>query len=218
MKCRRGGGRLLALLLALLLTCVPLLMNAQESTHRAKRSFASADGTFRFEYSDSLVPCRRDSHQPDRWLPDDSCEAFTPVCSNFSCDSVGTVACIAYPAEELKDTNFQAAAFSVNELKRVSTEPQCLEVEEPPPHVGTPSYQTVNGVKFRVTETAGLATGNFLDGYVYRTFHKRRCYELDIRVAFSNSANYDPGTLKNFDSKKVKRNLKAVLASFKFLR
>lgn len=37
-------------------------------------------------------------------------------CSDFSCQSDGTVTCIAYPAERMKGTNFQAAAFSVSEV------------------------------------------------------------------------------------------------------
>jgi hypothetical protein len=125
---------------------------------------------------------------------------------------------MAYPPGGMKKgTNFQAAAFSVNELKDANTQPKCQVVAEPPPH-GTFHTETINGVKFNVAEIDGVATGNLMDGYVYRTFHKGKCYELDIRIAFSNIGNYDPGTVKNFDSERVSRALKAVLASFKFLR
>ena len=69
-----------------------------------------------------------------------------------------------------------------------------------------------------MAEIGGAAAGNIIDGYVYRSFHNGRCYELDIRIATSNSGNSDPGTVKNFDYEKVHRTLKTVLESFKFLR
>lgn len=171
---------------------------------------------FRFNYSRGLVSCYRNPNQIDRWLPDDSCNAYTPVCSNFSCDSSGTVACIAYPANEMKGSNFEAAAFSVSELKQAGTEAECLKVDEPPPHVEHPHYETVNGVKFEVTETDGVAAGNLMDGYVYRAFHRRKCYEFDIRIAYWNPANADPGRVKNFDVKAVHYRLKEVLDTLKF--
>jgi hypothetical protein len=114
-------------------------------------------------------------------------------------------------------TNFQAAAISVNELKGANTETKCRMVTEPPPH-STFHTETIHGVKFDVTETYGVATGNLIHGYVYRNFHKGNCYELDINIAYSNIGMYDPGTLKNFNSEKVKRALRGALASFKFLR
>jgi len=115
---------------------------AENKASFGHHGFASPDGTFHFEYSASLVRCSRNPNQPDRWGPDESCEAFTPVCSDFSGASDGTVTCIAYPAGGMKGTNFQAAAFSVSELKAATTEAECLIVREPPRtwelHVGKP--------------------------------------------------------------------------------
>ncbi len=116
----------------------------------------------------------------------------------------------------MKGTNFQAAAFSVNEIKAATTQTECLNVEEPPPHVGRANTETVNGVTFTVVETDGVATGNLMDGYVYRNFHRNKCYELDVRIAFSNPANADPGMMKNFDLEMVHHRLKQVLDTFKF--
>ena len=118
----------------------------------------------------------------------------------------------------MKGTNFQAAAFSVSEIKEANTEAECLKVEEPPPHVGSVRKETVNGVIFAVIETDGVATGNLIDGYVYRSFHRNRCYELDVRIAFSNPAYADPGTMKNFDLEMVHHRLKRVLDTFKFVK
>jgi hypothetical protein len=126
---------------------------------------------------------------------------------------------VAYPAHHIKKgTNFQAAAFSVTPLKEATTETECLKVVEPPPHVGESRNEIVNGVKFKVTEIDGVATGNLIDGYVYRSFHRNKCYELDIRIAFSNPAYADPGTMKNFDFEAVHRRLQSVLHTFEFTK
>ena len=204
--------------LGIILTSFVILTAQAHSADKARKNgFTSTDGAFHFEYPASLVRCGRNPTQPDRWAPDESCEAFTPVCSDFSGQSDGTVTCIAYPAVEMKGTNFQPAAFSVNEIKEATTEAECLKVEEPPPHVGSVHKETVNGVIFTVIETDGVATGNLIDGYVYRSFHRNRCYELDVRIAFSNHAYADPGTLKNFDLERVHQRLKRVLDTFKFV-
>ncbi len=126
---------------------------------------------------------------------------------------------MAYPAADLrKGTNFQAAAFSVSELKEVNTESKCLSGEEPLPHTVVSRSEMVNGVKFVVTESAGAAAGNLMNGFVYRSFHGKTCYELDLRIAYSNPGNYDPGAIKIFDSEEVRKRLKEVLETFKFLK
>ena len=204
-----------ATLLGIILTSFVILTYSADKGR--KNDFTSTDGAFHFEYSASVVRCGRNPTQPDRWGPDESCEAFTSVCSDFSGQSDGTVTCIAYPAAEMKSTNFQAAAFSVSEIKGATTQAECLKVEEPPPHVGSVRKETVNGVIFTVIETDGVATGNLIDGYVYRSFHRNKCYELDIRIAFSNPAYADPGTMKNFDLEMVHHRLKQVLDTFKFV-
>jgi hypothetical protein len=195
--------------------CVGLSAQQDIPHETRSRTFASPEGTFRFNYPAALVSCQKRSNETV-WLPDD-CNAYTPVCSNFSCDSTGTVACIAYPANEMKGSNFEAAAFSVSELKHAGTEAECLKVDEPPPHVGQQQYETVNGVRFERTETDGVGLGNLIDGYVYRAFHKGKCYELDIRIAYWNPANADPGTVKDCDIKAVHDSLKRVLSTFKFV-
>jgi hypothetical protein len=205
-------------LLGIILISFVILTAQEDSARKGRRTgFTSTDGTFHFEYPASLVQCGRNPNQPDRWGPDESCEAVTPVCSDFSGQSDKTVACIAYPAAGMKGTNFQAAAFSVSELK-AATEAECLKVEEPPPHVGSAHAETVNGVAFTVIKTNGAATGNLIDGYVYRSFHRDKCCELDVRIAFSNSAHADPGTMKNFDLELVHHRLNQALDTFMFVK
>jgi hypothetical protein len=130
-----------------------------------------------------------------------------------------TVACVAYPAATLKkNTNFQAGAFSVNLPEGAKTEAECFTVPEPPFHEGPSHFQMLHVVKFSITKTDGVGAGNFADGVVYRQFQNNECYELDIRIAYSQIANYEPGTVKEFDLKEIQGSLKEVLDSFKFLK
>lgn len=145
--------------------------------------------------------------------------AYTPVCSDYSCNSKNTIACVAYPAgNSLAGMTFQAAAFSVSEQTEVKTENECSQLPEPPPRVGATKTVVINHTKFQLTETDGVATGNYVDGYAYRSFHNHKCYELGIRVAYSNAANYDPGTIREFNLEEVHRRMAVILNSFKFLR
>jgi hypothetical protein len=125
---------------------------------------------------------------------------------------------VAYPADNMKGTNFQVAAFSVSELKEANTESKCLTGDEPPPHTPVSRREMVNGAKFDITESDSGAAGNLMNGFVYRSFHRQTCYELDIRIAYSNPGNYDPGAIKIFDSEQVRQKLTEVLHTFKFLK
>jgi hypothetical protein len=164
------------------------------------------------------VTCIKDPRQRGNWIPQESCESYIPICSDVYGDSAATVACVGYPANQMKGTNFEAAAFSVNKLQQAKTEAECLRVEEPPPHWRSSHAETVNGVKFRVMHTDGVAMGNLTDSHVYRSFHRNNCYELGIRIAFSNPANFDPGAVRGFDQKLVQHDLKAVLETFEFTK
>lgn len=177
--------------------------------------FVSPDGAFAFSYPSSLIKCEKDPKQENLWIPARSCGGYVPVCADAFLDQDATVVCIAYPAETLNGTNFQAAAFSVSQL-HVTTADECLQVTEP--HPATSRKEKVNGETFEVFDVGGVALGNVSDADAYRTFHQNRCYELGVRVAFSNIANFDPGTVKEFDGKAVDRALKSMLNTFKFLK
>ena len=185
------------------------------ASNRPEESFISPDGTFAFKYPNSLVRCERDSKQADRWTPAESCEAYIPVCSDFSGSRSKTVACLAYPASSVRGTNFQAAALSVNETN-ATTRGGCLNIAEA--HARTLRNAEVNRVTFTVIETDDAAAGSLMDGVTYRSFHQNKCYELDIRIASSNIANYDPGTVREFERDAVYRSLKSALNTFQFLK
>jgi hypothetical protein len=213
-KYRTAGCLLIALAVTLLL---PAVSDPQQPASHKEVSvhFTSPDGTFAFEYPKSLIKCERDPKHTDWWIPERSCEAYTPVCAYASLTKDATVVCIAYPAETLIGTNFEAAAFTVNKLDEATAE-ECLQVTEP--HPATSHKEKVNGVTFDVFDVGGVAAGNLLDADAYRNFHQNRCYELDLRIAFVSIGAFDPGTVKEFDGGAVHRSLKSVLDTFKFLK
>jgi hypothetical protein len=114
---------LCASLLGIILTSFVILTAQADSAGKGRKNgFTSTDGAFHFEYPVSLVRSGRNPTQPDQWGPDESCEGFTPVCSDLSGQSDGTVACIAHPDDGMKGTNFQAAAFSESEMRAATTQ------------------------------------------------------------------------------------------------
>jgi hypothetical protein len=160
-----------------------------------------------------MIKCEKDPKQEDRWIPERSCNAVIPVCSYASLTKDATVACVAYPAETLAGTNFEAAAFSVNRLDEPK-EDECLRVTEP--HPSASHKVRINGETFDAFDVGGVAAGSFSAADAYRNFHQNRCYELDVRVAFLSMGALDPGTVKEFDYKAVDRALRSVLSTFKF--
>lgn len=213
-KYRLAGSLLIGFALTF---SVPVSSDPQR--HVAQKSadirFVSPDGAVAFTYPNSLIKCEKDPKQENSWIPSRSCGGYIPVCADASLDQDATVACIAYPAETLNGTNFEAAAFSVSQ-PHATTADECLQVTEP--HPATSHKLRINGETFDAFDVGGAAAGNLLAADAYRNFHQNRCYELDARVAFVNIGNFDPGTVKEFDYEAVRRSLKSVLDTFKFLK
>ena len=212
-KYRLAGSLLIGFALTFSLPVVPDPQRPVAQTSADIR-FVSPDGAFAFTYPSSLIKCEKNPKQENWWVPG-SCEAYTPVCAAASLEEDVTVACVAYPAETQSGTNFQAAAFSVSQL-HATTADECLQVTEP--HPATSHKKRINGATFDMFDVGGVAAGNLLAADAYRSFHQTRCYELDLRVAFSSMGAFDPGTVKEFDYEAVHRSLKSVLDTFKFLK
>lgn len=141
---KHGSVGCLLVLIALTIS-QPIVSDRQQRAARRESHvrFVSPDGMFAFEYPNSLIKCERDPKQSDWWIPARSCEAVIPPCAYASLTKDATVVCIAYPAETLIGTNFEAAAFSVNKLDEATAE-ECLQVTEP--HPATSHKEKVNGV------------------------------------------------------------------------
>jgi len=185
-------------------------------------TFTSPDDAFTFNYSELLVYCMESKKQAGWWEPSDSCEAYFHVCDDLDIEDGKTLACFAYPRDKFEDSpTFEAAAFSVAEVKETTTEMDCLS--------GSPDWraeqsesggtESINGVKFKVFESSEGGMSQAVDGRMYRTFHGNKCYELSIRMATASSGAFDPGTINEFtteDENEVQGRLKQVLNSFAF--
>jgi hypothetical protein len=117
---------------------------------------------------------------------------------------------------------FEAAAFSVAEVKGAITQKECLS--------GSPDWvidsrgggkiADINHEKFKVFEVDGVGMGHILDGKVYRNFHRNTCYELSIRMTSTNPGVFGRPAkeLTQKDRDEVSDRLKQALDSFRFLK
>jgi hypothetical protein len=203
------------------------------SAQQSLETFTSANGVFRFQYSDMLVNCMpqqtsssairsgiSEGRQPAVSSSADSCMSQGSICGGMGSEE-STAACFAYPKERFKDKPaFVAATFYVSEIS-AKTEEVCLK--------GSPDWYviksevettTINHITFKVFEIGDNWTSGGQSGPAYRTFHSGKCYELGIQNVFSR-AEYDPGTVKEFtkkDSSEVEGRLRQALNSFVFLK
>ena len=189
------------------------------SAQANSRTFTSVDGAFRFQYPSSLLRCRQKRNQPDVWLPIESCNGYDPVCDDHGADPGSTtLVCFAYPMEKYENSDLEGAAFYVAEVQSKDRR-DCLSGSPnwAPGMRRGPEKAMINGVKFTAFEIGDAGLGHYLEGDVYRSFHRNKCYSLSIRVASS----YNPDNIKALSNEQwneVRSSLKRVLDSFKFLR
>lgn len=212
---RLGRGAIATFAVLFGIGSVPLTAVSQSANGPRMTTLTSPKGDFQFQYSGSLIECE---HYLDQdWRPNDSCMTFVPICSELSCSSKGTVACVAYRKERMgKNTNFEGAAFTVNVLKEVGDRKQCLDIPDPPAY-GPSRLEVINGAAFTMRRVDGAGGSHGLDGKAYRIFREKTCYELDIRITSSSPEVSDPRPSK-FNSEAVQNELKQALQSFKFLK
>jgi hypothetical protein len=217
-------------LIAFLLCGLAIAGSAQQSL----KTFTSADGLFRFQYSDMLVNCMprqapvspmesgiSEGKQPAVPSYEDSCLSQGAICGGPGSEGA-TLACFAYPQARFKDKpHFVAATFFVSDIQSAKTEAECLK--------GSPNWlvinskaapATINHVTFKTFEIGDNWTSGGQSGPAYRTFHTGACYELGIQTVISR-VEYDPGTVKEFtkeDQSEVEGRLRQALNSFVFLR
>lgn len=199
------------------------------------RTFTSADGVFRFEYSAVLVDCMSKQphanattsgvpqvsvgHPGGSSVPD-SCMSQGGICGDEEGEA-STVACYAYPKDKFKGKpTFSAAAFFVAEVKEATTEKVCLAGSQSW-NIESAESSKINGVPFKVFEISDHWAGGGQAGTVYRAIHHQTCYELGIQMANTNPGAYETGTIKEFtkeDRDEVQDRLKQALNSFRFLK
>lgn len=206
-------------LLSLLLFCLSAGIVTGQS---ALKTFTSSDGLFRFKYSNILVDCTAKPKDWDELRPSvpEGCLSQQGMCGDAGGSREDTIACYAYPKGRFEHKPaFVAGAFFVAELPEAKSQSECL-ASSPYWNLESTSVTTINGIGFKVFNTDGVGLGSGQDDHLYRTFHHEKCYELGMQMAFSNPANYDPGTIDEFtkaDSDEVERKLKQALNSFRFV-
>ena len=131
--------------------------------------------------------------------------------------------CVMFPAERYKGTNFEQASLQVKFVD-AKTPGSC---SKPGPDVwpegisATEPTRLINGVRFAHSRIGAGAMSHELENNVYRAFKNGTCYEVSVKVTFTNFQVYEPGTIKDFtkgDYKRVVQDLMQVLDSFKILR
>jgi len=136
-------------------------------------------------------------------------KSYIPICGPES------VACFEYNGTAYEGTNFEAAGLSVNILRKARTEEECNKID-------TGQYPikraVINGIPFHYGETGGAATGHVIGGPAYRTFHEHVCFEAALLITATGIGVYDPGTVKEFNSAKLEKQLDRMLHTFRFVR
>ena len=210
---------------ALLLLLAGATISWAQRPANGLKAFTAPNGVFQFKHSDSLIPCERQKQGAEDdffWTPD-SCAAYIPICDDQGSQGNVTIACFAYLRDEFEEKPaFGGAAFSVEKVTKVANEKDCLS--ESPGWVvdekDSGGTIMINGVRFKVLETDGVAKSHSMDGRLYRTFHAGQCYQLSIRWMMTNQGVFDP-EVKKFtpsDWNRVNHSVEQARDSFRFLK
>jgi hypothetical protein len=166
------------------------------------KSYSNRDFGFTLRYSKDFTLCAGGL---------DYCEvtsrSYVPVCDD------NVVDCLVYTGKEYEGTNFEGAALSVNVLRDRRTEQDCNELD-----IGQNPTKTkvINGVRFHYGMAGYGGLGHWVGRAKYRALYDKVCFELAVNVAGVNSANFEPGTIKEFDESKLDKQLDATVNSFRF--
>jgi hypothetical protein len=196
-----------------------ILPSASQSKDAKLRIWSSPRAAFQIEYPQNLVRCEHlDAENPDVWSPEAACAASIPVCDS-SGHAGNVLACLAYPASEFPRSELQAAAFAVSRVDSFRLENDCLQ-RWGSPNASDLQAEQIRGVKFQAARVEE-SQGNYIaQHFVYRTFHKDACYELDVNIstALDNAfaAEDKPRKLTSAEREKIKGALTQALQGFRF--
>jgi hypothetical protein len=140
--------------------------------------------------------------------------SYIPLCDASS------IACVAEPAAEVKNSNFGGASFQIG-ATAADNESACLKPATIPAFEAsrTEPVRTVNGIRFVHGSTDGVATGHSMHAEIYRTFHGGVCYEARISTTQTSIAIAPQGTKKfsPLDQERLEKQLSAMLDSLRLL-
>lgn len=105
------------------------------------------------------------------------------------CDFSTAMVCLIYPVERDDDTRFEAAGLSV-EVAGAASESECLSfADHAPPSPGEQLRTTavaINNHVYRHVAIRKTITGHSQAADFYRTFHRQKCYEVQIGVSLTD--------------------------------
>ncbi len=151
------------------------------------------------------------------------------------CDFSTALACIVYPIEIADESRFEAAGFSVNLVPGVSSESDCLNYADQQARSRGEAVQAssavmnpmvinaivINDHEFRHATVRKTLSGHSQESDLHRTFHRQKCYELQIEVSVSEepAAQSHPQTVspENARAYSARESLRLILSSFSFM-
>jgi hypothetical protein len=119
----------------------------------------------------------------------------------------------ALPASLFEGTNLTEAGVYIG----ASTDPAIVAVCTQPSsdaHENTIGDMVVDGASFKVTTSTDVGAGNLYEMTSYRTVHNNACIEVVELLHSTNSTNYSPGTVQEFDHQKFSGILDALVQTF----
>ncbi len=182
------------------------------------RVFTDPDGAFSFRYPDRLIRCKKSPQGDYVWDPAGNCSAYAPTCDDLAGNGQTSIACFAYPRNKFTDTPaFEAATFSVEVVHGCTTAKSCLTGPAEADKHGT---TRIDGVPFAVFGIGDGGMNQEVDGDLYRTFHKGKCYQLGINLGTADAGTFDPPAraFTDADRHEVTGTLEQARQSFRFLK
>jgi hypothetical protein len=200
----------------------PQLAGQKRAARRTElTTFTGPDAVWQVRYPRYLVRCEHlDAENPDVWEPESGCVASIPVCDS-SGHSGNVLACLAYPVAGFQGSELQAAAFSVSRLDNLSTASECVHRWASPSTTDVHT-EPIGGVKFQAAKAIETEASHAADHYIYRTFHKGVCYELDVNITVALDSAFaaedKPRKLSEPEREHIKTGLTQALDGFRFLK
>ena len=203
---------------------VPVITIAKPSMKMSDRgtevsTLISADGIFRIRYPRMLLVCgHEDGENPDVWSPK-GCSAELAVCDNS--EHAGSVlACLAYPADALRGSEVEAAAFSVSRIENFNAR-DCVS-KWASNATRDIHRESIAGLRFQAASAQERVNSRISEQSIYRIFHNGACYELDSNLTIALDSAFAvedaPRKLSPEEMETIRHNLQLAVSGFRFLK
>jgi hypothetical protein len=144
---------------------------------------------------------------PDTFAP------ALPAQGNYKTDPMLTLRFIdskAYDKTNLSEVYLMVSSTSDAQTVATCTAPNQNGGGGPEHPAGN---EIINGLTFVHTSAEGAGAGNYYQQEIYRTVHSNTCTEVVYFIHYTNASNYTPGTITEFDSDSIVKNLYGVFST-----